>query len=70
MIFQNPVMNSFAPDEYKVAEIELKRGINVVVFKVVQEYGPWAGSVHFTDRDGNPVKGIKVTLDPQAREAP
>jgi hypothetical protein len=35
-----------------------------VVFKVVNETGDWLGSIRFTDRDGKPVPGIRVTLDP------
>jgi hypothetical protein len=34
----------------------------------VNELGPWSGSVRFTDAQGNPVKGIKVTLDPEAKD--
>ena len=53
-----------------MAEIGLRRGINILVFKVVNETGSWAGSAHFTDREGNPVKGIRVTLDPDAKDLP
>jgi len=52
-----------APEEV-VAGRELKAGVNVLVFKVVNEAGPWLGSVRLTDAQGNPVKGIKVTLAP------
>jgi len=38
------------------------------VFKVVNEVGNWAGSIRFTDAQGDPVKGIKVTLDPEAKD--
>jgi hypothetical protein len=40
----------------------------VLVFKVVNELAEWKGSIRFTDAQGNPVKGIKVALDPQAKE--
>jgi hypothetical protein len=36
----------------------------VLVFKVVNETLDWQGSIRFTDAQGNPVKGIKVTLAP------
>jgi hypothetical protein len=39
----------------------------VLVFKVVNEFVDWKGSIRFTDARGNPVKGIKVTLDPEAK---
>jgi len=38
------------------------------VFKVVNEWMDWQGAVRLADKDGNPVKGIKVTLDPEAEE--
>ena len=47
-----------------VEGVELKAGINVLVFKVVNEGADWMGSIRFTDADGNPLKGIKITLTP------
>ena len=49
-------------------DIALNAGLNVLVFKVVNEVGLWQGSIRFTDANGNPVKGIKVTLDPEAKD--
>jgi len=48
----------------KVEDVALSAGLNVLVFKVVNENLNWAGSIRLTDRQGNPVKGIKVTLTP------
>ena len=48
----------------KVEDVALSAGLNLLVFKVVNEDLNWAGSIRLTDRDGNPVKGIKVTLTP------
>jgi hypothetical protein len=58
----------YVPDQYVVAGVELKAGLNVVVFKVVREtiHG-WLGSVRFSDAAGQPVKGIRVTLDPEGK---
>jgi hypothetical protein len=55
---------SFVADQDTVPDIALNAGLNVLVFKVVNETGPWKGSIRFTDAQGNPVKGIKVTLTP------
>jgi hypothetical protein len=30
----------------------------------------WQGSIRFTDAQGNPVNGIKVTLDPEGKDLP
>ena len=39
-------------------------GLNVLMFKAVNELSRWQGSVRFTDAPGQPVKGISVTLTP------
>ena len=54
-------------DQDVVAGVELKAGLNVVVFNVVNGTGGWQGSVRFTDASSQPIKGIRVTLDPDAR---
>jgi eukaryotic-like serine/threonine-protein kinase len=59
---------SWEPDRDTVTGIKLKAGLNVLVFKVVNEQGDWGGSIRFTDAQGNPVTGIKVTLNPDAKE--
>lgn len=55
---------SFERDRDWVRGVNLKAGLNVLVFKVVNETGTWQGSVRFTDAAGQPVKGIRVTLAP------
>ncbi len=51
-----------------VAGVELNAGLNVVVFKVLVEIGwTWEGSAWFTAADGQPVPGLRVTLDPDAK---
>jgi len=47
-----------------VTGVELKAGLNVLVYKAVNEPTEWEGSVRFTDAAGQPVKGIKVGLEP------
>lgn len=60
------------PDRDTVTGIELKAGLNVLVFKVVRADrdadSPWGGSVRFTHADGSPVSGLTVTLDPDAKQ--
>jgi hypothetical protein len=52
----------------KIQGIDLNVGLNVVVFKVVNETQFWKGSIELQDAQGNPVRGIKVTLDPEAKD--
>ena len=60
------------PDRDTVTGVELKAGLNVLVFKVVRVDRdadlPWGGSVRFTTADGSPVTGLTVTLDPDAKQ--
>jgi hypothetical protein len=42
--------------------------VNVLVFKVVNETLAWKGGILFADAQGNPVKGIKATLNPESSE--
>ena len=51
-------------DEDTVSDVELRAGLNVVVFKVVNGEWAWRGSLRFATRDDQPVPGIQVTLDP------
>jgi hypothetical protein len=59
----------FLPDQDVVTGVELKAGLNVLVFKVVNGSGHWKGSIRFTNRDGSAVRGLKVTLDPDAADS-
>jgi hypothetical protein len=43
-------------------EVTLVKGVNVLVFKVVNEKVDWSGCVRFLDSDDKPVKGLKAQL--------
>jgi hypothetical protein len=51
-----------------VSDLALNAGLNVLVFKVVNEFTGWRGSIRFTDPQGNPIKGITGTLDPEGKD--
>ena len=59
---------SLGPDRDTVSGIELKAGLNVLVFKVVNERVDWSGSIRITDATGQPVNGLRMTLDPETRD--
>jgi len=73
-VYKFPTYRSFVADEDTIPDIPLNAGLNVLVFKVAKEVGvisgwggppsDWKGSIRFTGAQGNPVKGIKVTLTP------
>ena len=47
------------------AEVTLRAGVNVLVFKVINEKRNWSGCARFTDRDGNVLRDLQVTTSPQ-----
>ena len=52
-------------DQNIADNITLNRGVNTIVFKVVNEKNNWQGCLRFTDKSGAPLKGLKVALSPQ-----
>jgi hypothetical protein len=44
--------------------VTLKKGVNVMVFKVTNEQNSWQGAMRFLDKAGAPVKDLKVKLSP------
>jgi hypothetical protein len=65
-IYRCGEVRGWVADQDMVTGVNLKAGLNVLVFKVVNEISGWRGSVRFTDAAGQPVKGIRVTRDPVA----
>jgi len=67
-IYRNETLRGCVPDQDTVKGVELKAGLNVLVFKVVNEGAGWQGSVRLTDAAGQPLEGIRVTLDPEGKD--
>jgi len=44
--------------------ITLKKGVNVLVFKVTNEQNSWQGALRLLDKTGTPLKDLKVKLSP------
>ena len=44
--------------------VTLKKGVNVIVFKIINEQNAWQGAMRLLDKSGAPVKGIKIKLSP------
>lgn len=45
-------------------KVTLKKGINVIVFKIINEQGNWQGSMRFLDKSGAPLKNLKIKSSP------
>ena len=52
-------------DADTIEGVTLKKGRNVLVLKVVNEGGDWQGSIRIVDKDGNPIKGLIATIEPE-----
>lgn len=50
-------------DEHK-GRVTLKKGLNVIVFKVFNEQNSWQAAMRLTDKAGAPLKGLRVKLSP------
>ena len=44
--------------------VTLKKGINVIVFKVLNQQNSWQGAMRLTDKSGAPLKSVKVKQAP------
>ena len=44
--------------------ITLKKGVNVIAFKITNEQNSWQGAMRLLDKSGTPLKGIKIKLSP------
>ena len=44
--------------------VTLKKGVNVIVFKVHNVQNSWQGAMRLTDKSGAPLKDVKVRLAP------
>ncbi len=62
-IYRGAKDSSYTPDKDVTTGVQLRAGLNVLVFKTVSGVR-WLGSVRLTDAAGQPVKGLKVTLNP------
>jgi len=45
-------------------KVTLKKGVNVVVFKVINEQNSWQGAMRLLDKVGNPLKNLKIRSSP------
>lgn len=48
-------------DQDEVADVTLKQGTNVLVMKVINNYGEWKACARFTDAGDNPLQGLKAS---------
>jgi WD40 repeat protein/serine/threonine protein kinase len=69
-VYRHDAARRYVADQDVIEGLELRSGLNVLVFKIVNETVDWQGSIRFTDAAGQPMKGITVTLDPTGLSQP
>jgi hypothetical protein len=45
-------------------KVTLHKGVNVLVFKIINEQNNWQGALRFLDKAGAPLKDLKIKLSP------
>lgn len=45
-------------------KVNLKKGVNVIVFKIINEQNSWQGAMRFLDKAGAPLTDLKIKLSP------
>jgi dipeptidyl aminopeptidase/acylaminoacyl peptidase len=63
-VFRGQEARELEKDQDTVTNLTLRRGTNVLVFKVANPEGDWRGCIRFVDRNGRPVTRIAVKLTP------
>ena len=48
--------------DQETTEVTLQKGVNVMVFKIVNEKVDWSGSARLVDKEGKTIKGLKATI--------
>ena len=60
-VFSEPRTLELDADKGRVT---LKKGLNVIVFKILNEQGNWQGAMRFLDKSGAPLTNLKIKLSP------
>ncbi len=63
-VFLNDTARTLEKDSDKVEKLTLKKGVNVVILKVINETNNWQACLKFTTKDGKPITDYVVKLAP------
>lgn len=63
-VLEVSLSRSLRKDQSRADDLVLRRGENILVFKVVNEKNNWQGCVRLTDSKGVPVRGVRVSPGP------
>jgi hypothetical protein len=63
-VFKNEKVRPALKDQDSTPNVALEKGVNTIVFKILNWKYNWAGCLRFTDKDGKPIKNVEVRLKP------
>jgi hypothetical protein len=63
-VVKNTEGRTLDKDSDKAERLTLNKGVNVIVFKVINETNNWEGCLRFKDKEGKPVTGVVVRTAP------
>ena len=66
-VHSREVSNTYTPDQMITRNLQLEAGTNVLLFKIMNNNNQWEGSIRLAHESGQPLRGIKVTLDPNSQ---
>jgi hypothetical protein len=66
-VWKNEEDRATEKDQDSTPNLTLAKGYNTIVFKIVNGKADWSGCLRFTDKNGNTIKNLKVTLKPESK---
>lgn len=63
-VYKSLRVRAFSLGQDEAKGLTLRKGTNVLVFKVVNVTEAWAGSIRFLGRGGIPLAGVQFRLEP------
>jgi hypothetical protein len=66
-VLSNPHVGPLEPDQFKVADVALRQGWNLLLLKVSQSWGKWAVCARLMDAHQEPLTDLRVTSTPPLR---
>ena len=63
-VLKQPEARALGMDQ-DTTEVTLNKGVNVLVFKVINEKIDWSGCARFTNKVDKVIKNLKVTTSPK-----
>jgi hypothetical protein len=63
-VFKYTETGTLEKDSNKVEKLILNKGVNIIVFKVINENNNWQGCLRFTDKSGKAVTNFAVKQSP------